>query len=123
MHARMVVVEAPELEPPRADVLARPGLERRNGILARRDGGDVELADGCEAAREVLERGRPDEIAPGGDRALGEDDHLAHAVRSRSRVRVAAKAASAMPMPSIATSRGVAVRAGTKDWCHSSEAA
>src|SRR4029077_17304360 len=107
----------------RADIVARPLLERRHSVFAHRDGREVELADGGEAACEMLERRRPDQIAAGGDRALGEDDRLAHAVHSRSRVRVTANAASAIPMPSIATSRGVAVRVGTNDWCHSSEAA
>jgi hypothetical protein len=66
----------------------------------------------------MLERGRPDRIASRCDGALGEDDGAGHAIRSCSRARVTTIAASAMPTPSIATSRGVAVRPGTKDWCH-----
>ena len=120
VHARVVVVEARELEPPRADLGARPGLEHGDGRFAGRHAGDVELADRGEAAREVLECERPDGIAAGRDRALGEDESLRHAVSSRSRVRVAASAATAMPMPSIATSCAAALRPGTNDWCHSS---
>ena len=115
VHAGVVVVEAAELEAPRADVVPGPDLERGDGGLASGDGRDVELADGGEAARQMLERGRPDRVAAGCDRALCEHDGAGHAIRSRSRVRVATMTASAMPMPSIATSRGVAVRPGTKD--------
>ena len=120
MHAGVVVVEARQLESPRAHVLARPGLEHRDRGLACGYPGDVELADRGEAARQVLERERPDRIAAGGDHALGEDDRVGHAASSRTRVRVPASAARAMPMPSIATSFGVAPRPGTNDWCHSS---
>ena len=98
VHAGVVVVEAAELEPPRADLLAGPGLERRDGGLARGDGGDVELADRGEAAREVLERRGPDRVAAGGERALTEHDGSAHASRSCTRVRPAVSAASPMPI-------------------------
>ena len=120
MHARVVVVEAGELEPPRADLVARPGLERGDGGLACGYGRDVELADGGEAARQVLERSGQIASPPGASaRSAKTTAALMPAARARA-CASGASAASAMPIAVDRDVVGVAVRPGTNDWCHSS---